>query len=579
MTLELSNQFIFIGALLTLLCIVSSVVSRKLGAPILLVFLVLGMLAGEDGPGGIIFNDYGLAFLLGNLALAIIILDGGLGTRREAFRVSLNPALSLATLGVVITAGITGLAAHLILALPILDSLLIGAIVGSTDAAAVFGLLRSAGLQLKERTGATLEIESGTNDPMAIFLTVTLVQVLAHNQAPGATGIVWVLLQQMGLGLLLGFIGGRGFCLFLERIDLPASLYPLCVLAGGLGIFGLTSLLNGSGFLAIYVLGVIVGNTALPFSKDIHRFHDGIAWLSQIGMFLMLGLLITPSHLPPIIIPALGIALVLIFIARPIAVALSLLPFHFPTREQVFISWCGLRGAVPIILALYPSLSGLHSTELVFELVFFVVLVSLVVQGWSIAPVARWLGVNLPVQVTDPKHFQVALPTELDKVLHVYEVIGGCRANNTLLAELPLTEGAQAAGVIRDGVLKKHSKILRLEEGDHVMILASEDTASMGTLFSPKEDIEVTRQAVTSFYGEFVISPDTTLGELRMFYGLDTRNLSPSDSVGQFLFRRFHGRPVVGDTVALGHLQLVIRRIEGNRIAAVGLKLPHSPPG
>ena len=260
MTLELSNQFIFIGALLTLLCIVSSVVSRKLGAPILLFFLVLGMLAGEDGPGGIHFNDYGLAFLLGNLALAIIILDGGLGTRREAFRVSLNPALSLATLGVLVTAGSTGAAAHLMLDLPIRESLLIGAIVGSTDAAAVFGLLRSAGLQLKERTGATLEIESGTNDPMAIFLTVTLVQLLAMNHVPGVGEVVWVLTQQMGLGLLMGYLGGRGFCLFLERFELPASLYPLCVLAGGLGIFGLTSLMNGSGFLAIYVLGVIVGN-------------------------------------------------------------------------------------------------------------------------------------------------------------------------------------------------------------------------------------------------------------------------------------------------------------------------------
>ena len=578
MTLDLSNQFIFIGALLTLLCVVSSIVSRKLGAPILLVFLVLGMLAGEDGPGGIQFNDYGLAFLLGNLALAIIILDGGLGTRREAFRVSLNPALSLATLGVVVTAGITGLAAHLILNLPITESLLIGAIVGSTDAAAVFGLLRSAGLQLKERTGATLEIESGTNDPMAIFLTVTLVQILALQDAPTGGGIIWVLIKQMGLGLLLGFLGGRGFCLFLQRIELPASLYPLCVLAGGLGIFGLTSLLNGSGFLAIYVLGVIVGNASLPFSKDIHRFHDGIAWLSQIGMFLMLGLLITPSHIPAIIAPALGIAVVLIFIARPVAVALALLPFHFPAREQVFISWCGLRGAVPIILALYPSLSGLESTELVFELVFFVVLVSLVVQGWSIAPMARWLKVEVPSQNTDPRHFQVALPAELDKVLHIYEVIAACRANKSLLTELPLTEGTQIAGVIRDGVARKRSNTLRLETGDHVMILASDDSPSMGSLFSPKEEIDLTRQAVTSFYGEFTISPNSTLGDLGTFYGLDIGDLSPDDTLGQFLFRQFHGRPVVGDAAMLGHVQLVIRATDGNRITTVGLKLPRPTP-
>ena len=288
----------------------------------------------------------------------------------------------------------------------------------------------------------------------------------------------------------------------------------------------------------------------------------------------MLGLLITPSHMPPIILPALGIALVLIFIARPVAVALSLLPFHFPAREQVIISWCGLRGAVPIILALYPSLSGLQSTELVFELVFFVVLVSLVIQGWSLAPLARWLKVELPVPNTDPKHFQVALPSELDKVLHVYEVIEGCRANNMLIADLPLAEGAQTASVIRDGVVKKRSKTLRLEPGDHVLIVANEDISSMGALFSAQETIETARQAATSFFGEFVVSPDTTISDLGAFYGLNTTGLTQSETLGEYLFHRFHRRPVIGDMAQLGHLQLTVRKIEERRITAVGLKLP-----
>lgn len=578
MTLELSNQFIFVGGVLSLLCIVSSVVSRKLGAPILLIFLVLGMLAGEDGPGGIQFDDYGLAFLLGNLALAIIILDGGLGTRKAAFRVSLKPALSLASLGVVITAGITALAAGLILDLPLLESLLIGAIVGSTDAAAVFGLLGSAGLQLKERTGATLEIESGTNDPMAIFLTVTLVQFLTVEAAPSMFALAVSLVQQMGLGLVIGFIGGRGFGYFLEKVELPTSLYPLCVLASGLSVFGMTSLMNGSGFLAIYVFGFILGNSHLPFNKDINRFHDGMAWLSQIGMFLMLGLLITPSHLPPIVLPALGIALVLIFVARPLAVAIALLPFKFPVREQLFISWCGLRGAVPIILALYPSIAGLQSTELVIELVFIVVLLSLLIQGWSIAPVARWLKVELPRQHTDRKHFQVTLPARLDKVLHIYEVISGCRAEHQVATELALPEGGQMAGVLRDGNLIPASRKLVLEDGDHAVLFADDDNVFMGSLFSPEVVLEKDLRKTSSYYGEFVVVPDATLGDLGAVYGLNVAGLNTDETLEQYLNSQFHELPVVGDAVHLGHLKLVIRSMDANRIISVGLKLPKSKP-
>ena len=574
MTLELSNQFIFVGALLSLLCIISSVVSRKLGAPILLIFLLFGMLAGEDGPGGIRFDDYGLAFLLGNLALAIIILDGGLGTRRAAFRVSLKPALSLASLGVVITAGVTAAAARLILDLPWLESMLIGAIVGSTDAAAVFGLLGSAGLQLKERTGATLEIESGTNDPMAIFLTVTLVQLLSMGQAPTTLGLLLALVQQMGLGLLFGFIGGRLFCLFLEKVELPTSLYPLCVLAGGLSTFGMTSLLDGSGFLAIYVFGYVLGNRRLPFSKDINRFHDGMAWLSQIGMFLMLGLLITPSNLPPILLPALGMALVLIFIARPLAVMIALSPFQFPVREQLFISWCGLRGAVPIILALYPSISGLASTALVIELVFVVVLLSLLIQGWSIAPMARWLKVELPRQHSDRKHFQINLPSRLDKVLHIYEVIAGCRAENQAATELVLPEGGQMAGVLRDGNIIPASPELLLEHGDHAVLFADDDSVVLGGLFSPEETLEKDHQRVSSFYGEFVIVADATLGDLSAVYGLKLGALPPDETLEQYLNRQFHERPVVGDAVYIGDLKLVIRSMNEDRITTVGLKLP-----
>lgn len=572
MTLDFTSQFIFAGALLALLCVFASIISRRLGAPILLVFLVLGMLAGEDGPGGIRFDDFALAFLIGNLALAIIIFDGGLGTRQDTFRVSLKPALVLATLGVVITAGITGVAAYWLLQLPWQEALLIGAIVGSTDAAAVFGLLRFAGLELKDRPGSTLEIESGTNDPMAIFLTVTLVQVMALSNVNPGLSILMEFVRQMGLGVLIGFAGGYLLTYVLKRISLPVSLYPLFVMAGGLSIFGLTNLLGGSGFLAIYIVGVIAGNTSLPYSSDIHRFHDGIAWLSQICMFLMLGLLITPSSLPPIMLPATAIALVLIFIARPLAVVCSLLPFHFPWREKMFISWCGLRGAVPIILALFPSLAGIENTEIYFELVFFVVLISLVLQGWTIAPVARWLQIELPHSVKQTEHLVLKIPDEQGKELQLYQALPSTTAIGMEVKRLPLAEGAQLLGVVRQGVLVVDSVQVKLRECDHVVILASPGTTSaIDRLFTPAALLS--SEESSAFFGNFTINSQAPLHELSAVYGFTVAPMYRDFSIADFIAKEFHAKPVVGDRVKFSHIQFVVKEIKENRITSVGLKI------
>ncbi len=572
MPIEFTSQMIFWGSTLALLCVVASVLSRRLGAPLLLVFLVLGMLAGEDGPGGISFDDAGLAFMLGNVALAIIILDGGLGARRDTFRVSLSPALSLATVGVLATAGITGMAAHWILGLPWLESLLIGAIVGSTDAAAVFGLLRAAGLQLKERTGATLEIESGSNDPMAIFLTITLVELLAAGASAPGFSLVADFARQMGLGLAIGAAGGYGLTALLRRLPLPVSLYPLMALAGGMSIFGLTNLWGGSGFLAIYLVGCMLGNTSLPYAKDIHRFHDGMAWLSQIGMFLMLGLLINPSHLPPIILPAISIALTLIFIARPAAVWLSLLPFHFPWREQLFVSWCGLRGAVPIILALFPSLAGLEITETYFELAFFVVLISLVLQGWTIAPVARWLRVEVPPTLEEPEHLVLRIPDDQEKELLVYQAVQGSSAIGVLGRHLPLSGDAQPAGIVRQGMLLTNWREQKLSPDDYLLVLASSgSTAALGRVFAPSASRSYLE--ASTFFGEFVIKPDALLSELSQLYFFEVPENLKATTVAAFISRQFHQKPVVGDRVKLGGVQFVVKKLEGERIAAVGLKL------
>jgi len=271
------NEIILLGSLLALLSIVASAVSSRLGAPLLLVFIVLGMLAGEDGPGGILFNDAHTALLVGSIALAIIIFDGGLRTRKEAFGVALWPSISLATAGVVLTAVVVGVFATWLLDLNWLQGLLLGSIVASTDAAAVFGLLRTAGAQLKERVAATLEIESASNDPMAIFMTVVLVSVLAAGGTSLTPGVLVEFVQQFGIGAVVGWIGGRSLVALINRLSLVTALYPLLAATGGVFIFGVAAVLNGSGFLAIYIAGVILGNMPLQASQNILRVHDGLA--------------------------------------------------------------------------------------------------------------------------------------------------------------------------------------------------------------------------------------------------------------------------------------------------------------
>ncbi len=570
-------QLVFIGAVLFLFAVFASIVSRRLGAPLLLIFLLLGMLAGEDGIGGIQFDDVEAAFLIGNLALAIIIFDGGLGTRMDTFRSSLRPALSLATVGVLLTAGITGAAASYILDLPWQEGLLIGAIVGSTDAAAVFGLIKNAGLNLKERTGATLEIESGSNDPMAIFLTITLVEVLSSPAGLSGWLLLVELVQQIGLGIIFGVIGGYIIPAALKKITLPVSLYPLMVFAAALTLFGGTSSIGGSGFLAIYIAGVMIGTTSFLYMNDIRRFHDGIAWLSQIGMFLILGLLVTPSLLPPIIVPALIIAFVLIFIARPLAVAVSLIPFHFPWRDQLFVSWCGLRGAVPIILALFPSLVGLEHARTYFELVFFVVLTSLVLQGWTIAPMARWLKVDLPVSLKLPSFRSTHLPSNPHKDLVVYQVVASSRTIGKLILQLALPDGAQVVALIRDEIpLKSDGEVLK--EGDQVVIVATTGMAEkLAEVFSPAIS-RISTKISSNYFGDFSIRASSSLGDLASLYGFEIPDELKDITIGEHLTQKFRGRPVVGDAQEFPPVKLIVKEIKNGEISLIGLKLnPDSP--
>ncbi|MDZ7683848.1 MAG: potassium/proton antiporter [Gammaproteobacteria bacterium] len=566
------NQALLFAAVLVVLSILTSIVSRRVGAPSLLLFLLLGMLAGEEGPGGIRFDDVNAVVLIGNLALAVILLDGGLRTHVSSFRVGLGPALSLSTVGVALTSGIVGAIASVALGWSWLEGFLVGAIVGSTDAAAVFGLLHAAGLELKQRSSATLEIESGTNDPMAIFLTVTLVSLLGLPDGEmSCFALVGMFVQEMGLGLVIGALGGLGLGWVVNHLKLPLSLYPLLVLSTGIAFFAVANLLGGSGFLAIYVIGLVLANRPLNDLHDIRRFHDGVAWISQIGMFLILGLLVTPSSLLDVIYPGLVVALVLIFIARPVAVVLSLAPFRFPWREQVFVSWVGLKGAVPIILALFPYLAGLENSEMYFELTFFVVLTSLCLQGWTIAPLARWLSLEVPPRIEEFQQLSLGIPGRAGSQLVAYQVHAGSPADAYYRDKLPLPRGTRLLAVVREGAVL---------EGDDPELKPGtiwcscrrpRALADLSPLFQRLPTASYLR--ASEFFGQFALRGDTLLADVAAFYQVPLPEDEKSRTVAEFFNRRFHGRAVVGDRVRVGNVEFVVRQIVRGEIFQVGLKI------
>jgi cell volume regulation protein A len=403
--MDFVNVPLFAASTLVFVSVLAGLFSARIGFSFLLVFLMAGVLAGEEGVGGYRFDDFRLSFWVGNTALAIILLDGGLRTPFSTFRTGLKPASVLATLGVLVCAGITAAAGVFFVGLTWGQALLLGAIVGSTDAAAVFSLLTRSGVVLNERVAATLEIESGVNDPMAVYLTLSFIALLGGaGMVLGANDSVWQTMamgfaEQFGWGALIGLSTGFAMAFLFKRVaarDASGGLLALLVGAGGLSVFAGTSWLGGSGFLAIYLFGLIVANRAAAEVAPIMAAMDGYAWGAQAGMFLLLGLLVMPSQLLLHWAQALAVAAVLILVARPAAVWLCLWPFRFSARETWFISWVGLRGAVPIVLALFPLMAGVPQANLMFNVAFVVVLISLIVQGTTIGWMARKLGVALP---------------------------------------------------------------------------------------------------------------------------------------------------------------------------------------
>lgn len=388
-----SFEPILVVAVLLLLGVLAGKLSSRFGVPALLLFLLLGMLAGSDGPGGIAFTNAPLAAAVGSIALSFILFSGGLDTRWRAVRPVLWSGISLATLGTVVTAAVAGLAAVYIFDYPLLFGLLAGSIISSTDAAAVFSILRSRGIGLRGRLRPLLEFESATNDPMAVFLTIGLSELIVNAEAEPIS-LVFLFVRQMGLGALVGISLARGAVWALNKIKLEyEGLYPVLTLAIVLLVFSVSSAIEGSGFLAVYLAGLTMSRHRLIHKRSLGRFHDGVGWLMQIAMFLVLGLLVFPSQLPHVALPSLGLALVLMFVARPVAVWITLAFSGFSGREKLLISWVGLRGALPIVLATFPLAAGVPLAPEIFDVVFFVVLLSVALQGTTIARVARWLGV------------------------------------------------------------------------------------------------------------------------------------------------------------------------------------------
>src|SRR5437868_4510075 len=391
-SLDAVSITILLGAVLVLAGILSSLIALRFGAPLLFLFLIIGMAAGESGPGGIRFDDVHAAYMVGSIALALILFDGGLRTRLQTFRSVLAPAGLLATLGVLVTAALTAPLAKVALGVDWTEGLLVGAMVGSTDAAAVFFLIHAGGLRLRPRVAAVLEVESATNDPFAVFLAIVLVEILLIGDRPWSA-IAWTLAEQAILGTVVGILGGRIMAIVLNRLALPQGLHAPFVASAALVVYGVAAAVHASGFLAAYLAGLVVGNRPTRAHNTVIVFLDAVTWLAQIVMFVLLGLLVWPGRLPDTLGPALLVALALMLVARPAAVFLCLAPFRFSLRERLFIAWVGLRGAVGIFLASIPLLVGMSGAQFFFDVVFVVVLLSLLVQGWTLAPAARRLAV------------------------------------------------------------------------------------------------------------------------------------------------------------------------------------------
>ncbi|TWB16969.1 potassium/proton antiporter (CPA1 family) [Nitrospirillum amazonense] len=565
------DTIIFALGSLLMLAILAGRASSRIGAPLLLVFLALGI--AVDKLANFQFNDYRLASLVGSIAIAVILFDGGLRTPKAVFKVARWPALVLSTAGVLVTAGVTCVVARWLLGVGWAQGFLIGSIVASTDAAAVFLLLHQRGLRLRPRVSALLEVESGLNDPMAVFLTL-----LSIHAVQGA-GFGWAQLGQfaleMGGGGIIGIAGGFALSAIINRLELSAGLYPILALAGTLFIFGATQTIGASGFLAVYLAGFIMGNRRVKARQIIERFHDGLAWLSQISLFLMLGVLVSPDTLVRVALPALVVAVALILVARPLAVTLCLSFFGFAWNERLFISWVGLRGAVPIFLGLLPVLSGLPGAETYFGIAFAVVLLSLLAQGWTIGPAARLLDVEIPADPEPPGRADIDLPVDGPQQLAMLTVAPESEAAVRGLGRLVVPESVRVLAMIREGHPVAPEEVRVLYPGDAVLVLGEPAAlTAMERLFGRRDH---GRRAAG--LGDFQVKGDTPLAAVAGLYGFEAPPVDGDIAIGEHLARRLGRRASVGVRLKVGEVALIVASMDETRVTEVGIDLtPNERP-
>ena len=566
-SLDAVSIAIFLGAILVMAGILSSLLALRFGAPLLLVFLLIGMLAGDAGPGQLRFDDVRTTYLVGSVALALILFDGGLRTKFQSIRAVLAPSMVLATVGVLVTALVAAPAAKYALDLNWTEALLVGAVVASTDAAAVFLLVHTQGLRLRPRVGATLEVESGTNDPFAIFLTLMLVEFISRGESsPGH--VVLELAREGLLGAVFGVIGGHLVVIALNRMALPQGLHAPFVATAALVIFGVAQVSHASGFLAVYLAGIVVGNRPTRAHNSVVTFLDAATWLAQIVMFVLLGLLASPQRLLDSVGPSVIVALVLMLLARPLAVLLCLMPFRFNWREKVFIAWTGLRGAVAIFLASIPMLVGLSKAYLYFDVALVVVVISLLLQGWTLGPAARWLHVALPRVDRGPRRVELDLPGQLEQQLVGYSV----RPKSLYFRRGLLPSWSKPTLVIRDERILSPVEADPVVPGDYVYLLAPPEKAEALDRFFV--DMPPSSAPDPHLLGDFVVSGEHTLEELAGIYGVSVGEEPAKQTLADYFDIHLDHAPKEGAELVLDPIVLVARSISGGRVSVVGLRLP-----
>jgi len=566
------NPALLVCAALVALGILTSLFSLRFGAPLLLVFLALGLAAGEDGIGGIRFDDAHLAFAICSIALAVVLFDSGFETRWLSYRVAARPALVLATIGVLVTTAVFATAARWILGFEWPHALLLGAMVSSTDAAAVFFLLRVGGAVVRDRVRSTLEIESGTNDPMAIFLTTALLALVQAKGELGGWHVAVEFLREMGLGALLGAAGGWAIAALLRRLPLERALVPLLALSLALCLFAATNMLGGSGYLAVYLAGLVVGNSRITEGVALRRFQGAFTWLGQIVMFITLGLFATPREFLSVLGESLALAAVLMLVARPLAAALCLLPFGFSRDETLLTGWVGLRGAVSLLLAILPLLAGIEHARTMFNVTFVIVFASLLLQGWTLVPVARRLRQVVPARSGPVERNALDMPGLDGHELVCYRIA----EHSPIAAGATLPRWSRPSLVVRRGESMRIREAGPLQPGDLVYLIVKDDRiALLDRIFAATRQPE---KSDREFFGDFALAPDVTLSDIAASYGVSVPLRDAGLTVAEALSREFDAAPTVGDRLRIGAVELIVRDVDvGGRVAEVGLALRAGP--